>query len=118
MIQFDDTKNVIDRMASAYNLKTMKALCEYFEVGISVLANRVVRNTFPAEYVIQCSLETGADLLWLCTGQGESGINGVHVIKKIVLSDDVLEKLERLNTLKEKGAITVDEFNILKANLI
>ncbi|WP_392551213.1 helix-turn-helix domain-containing protein [Orbus wheelerorum] len=118
MIQFDSAKNIIDRMISAYKLKTMKALCENFGVGISVLANRVVRNTIPAEYIIQCALETGADLQWLCSGQGESGIDGVKVVKKIVLSDEILEKLERLNSLKEKGAITLEEFNILKANLI
>ena len=118
MIQFDNTKNIIDRMVSAYKLKTMKALCEYFGVGISVLSNRVVRNTTPAEYIIQCSLETGADLLWLCTGEGEPNIDGVKLEKKsIELSNDDLEKLERILKLKKEEAITDDEYMLLKNSI-
>lgn len=115
MIQFDSAKNIIDRMVSAYKLKTMKALCEYFGVGISVLSNRVVRNTTPAEYIIQCALDTGANLLWLCTGEGEPNIDGIKTKKKsIEFSNDDLEKLERIATLKNSGAITDDEYNLLK----
>ena len=35
------------------------------------MANRYLRDSFPAEWVIQCALETGASLLWLATGQGD-----------------------------------------------
>ncbi|NUF49597.1 hypothetical protein [Gilliamella sp. ESL0250] len=35
-----------------------------------------------------------------------------------ILSDDTLDKLERLNCLKEKDAITDQEFNELKAKLM
>lgn len=118
MVNFDNSKNVVNRMVNAYNLKTVKALCNHFDVGLSVITNRILRNSFPAEYVIQCSLETGANLLWLCTGEGEAGIEGFQPVKKIVLSDDMLEKLERLTALKEKGSITEQEFNLLKGNLM
>ena len=118
MIQFDSAKNIIDRMVSAYRLKTMKALCEHFGVGISVLSNRVVRNTTPAEYIIQCALDTGANLLWLCTGEGEPNIDGIITKKKsIEFSNDDLEKLERIATLKNSGAITDDEYNLLKNSI-
>ena len=118
MIQFDSAKNIIDRMVSAYRLKTMKALCEYFGVGISVLSNRVVRNTTPAEYIIQCALDTGANLLWLCTGEGEPNIDGIKTEKKsIELSSEALEKLERIAALKNSGAITDDEYNLLKNSI-
>ena len=118
MIQFDNAKNIIDRMVSAYKLKTMKALCEYFGVGISVLSNRVVRNTTPAEYIIQCALDTGANLLWLCTGEGEPNIDGIKTEKKsIELSSDALEKLERIAALKNSGAITDDEYQLLKSSI-
>lgn len=118
MIQFDNTKNIIDRMVSAYKLKTMKALCEYFGVGISVLSNRVVRNTTPAEYIIQCSLETGADLLWLCTGEGSPNIEGINTEKKSIEFSTVdLEKLERIAALKNSGAITDDEYTLLKNSI-
>lgn len=117
MIKFDNTKNIIDRMVSAYKLKTMKALCEYFGIGISVLANRVVRNTTPAEYIIQCCLDTEADLLWLCTGQGASGIEGMNEKKSLSFTSNDLEKIERLATLKKEGAITDDEYNLLKNSI-
>lgn len=118
MIQFDSAKNIIDRMVSAYRLKTMKALCEYFGVGISVLSNRVVRNTTPAEYIIQCALDTGANLLWLCTGEGEPNIDGIKTEKKsIELSSEALEKLERIAALKNSGAITEDEYKLLKNSI-
>ena len=118
MIQFDSAKNIIDRMVSAYRLKTMKALCEYFGVGISVLSNRVVRNTTPAEYIIQCALDTGANLLWLCTGEGEPNIDGIKTEKKsIELSSEALEKLERIAALKNNGAITDDEYQLLKGSI-
>lgn len=29
-----------------------------------------MRDTFPADWIIQCSLETGASLTWLTTGNG------------------------------------------------
>ena len=118
MIQFDNAKNIIDRMVSAYKLKTMKALCGYFGVGISVLSNRVVRNTTPAEYIIQCALDTGANLLWLCTGEGEPNIDGIKTEKKsIELSSEALEKLERIAALKSSGAITDDEYQLLKGSI-
>lgn len=118
MIDYDNSKNVINRIFTAYNLKTIKSLADKWGLTASVIGSTVQRNTFPSDFILKCVLDTGADINWLCTGQGESGIDGVHAVKKIVLSDDMLEKLERLNALKEKGAITADEFNILKANLI
>ena len=118
MIQFDSAKNIINRMISAYKLKTMKALCEYFGVGISVLSNRVVRNTIPAEYIIQCALDTGANLLWLCTGEGEPCVEGLQVEKKSIdVSTESLEKLERIAALKSSGAITDDEYLLLKNSI-
>ena len=118
MIQFDSAKNIIERMVSAYRLKTMKALCEHFGVGISVLSNRVVRNTTPAEYIIQCSLETGADLHWLCTGEGEPNIDGIKTEKKSRdVSIEALEKLERLGALKKDNLITENEYLLLKNSI-
>ncbi|HHQ6627727.1 TPA: phage repressor protein CI [Serratia fonticola] len=66
-----DTKAVIDRMLLAYGLKTKLALCEALDITASALANRQLRNAFPAEYVLKCALDTGASLRWLTYGQGE-----------------------------------------------
>lgn len=118
MIFTDSSRNIVERMVEAYKLKNIKALSERLGVSLSVVTNRIHRNSTPYDMIVKCSLDTGADLLWLCTGQGEPGIDGVTTVKKIALSDDLLEKLERLNALKEKGGITEQEYNILKANLI
>ena len=117
MVNFDNCKNVVNRMINAYNLKTVKALCNHFNVGLSVITNRILRNSFPAEYVIQCSLETGADLKWLCTGEGDPKIDGVVKKNSIEVSSEDLEKLERLASLKKDNAITDDEYNLLKDSI-
>ena len=118
MVKFDNSKNVVNRMVNAYKLKTVKALCSHFDVGLSVITNRILRNSFPAEYVIQCALETGADLSWLCTGEGETNIDGIKTEKKsIELSSEALEKLERIAALKSSGAITDDEYQLLKSSI-
>ncbi|EKN4704465.1 phage repressor protein CI [Yersinia ruckeri] len=60
----------IDRMLEAYGFNTRQALCEQLGVSASTLANRYLRDTFPADLVIQCALETGVSLRWLTTGEG------------------------------------------------
>lgn len=118
MVNFDTSKNVVNRMVKAYKLKTVKALCNHFDVGLSVITNRILRNSFPAEYVIQCVLETGANLQWLCTGEGEPNIDGIEIEKKsIEVSTEALEKLERIAALKNSGAITDDEYQLLKSSI-
>ncbi|MCX8578563.1 helix-turn-helix domain-containing protein, partial [Gilliamella sp. B2717] len=84
MIQFDNTKNIVKRILSAYKLKTVKALCLKWGITPGVIASRIQRQTFPADYVIKCMLDTGADLSWLCTGEGESGIDGINTEKKSI----------------------------------
>ena len=118
MVKFDNSKNVVNRMVNAYKLKTVKALCSHFDVGLSVITNRILRNSFPAEYVIQCALETGADLSWLCTGEGEPNIDGIKTEKKsIELSSEALEKLERIAALKKDNLITESEYQLLKGSI-
>lgn len=60
----------IDRMIEAYGFTTKQALCDQLGISSSTLANRYLRDTFPADFVIQCALETGVSLRWLTTGEG------------------------------------------------
>lgn len=64
-------KEAIKRLMEAYGFNTQVALVEHLEASKSTMANRLLRDSFPADWVIQCALETGASLLWLATGQGE-----------------------------------------------
>jgi hypothetical protein len=118
MINFDNSRNVINRILSAYKLKTVKSLADKWSITASVIGSRVQRNTFPADFVIKCILDTGADLQWLCTGEGEPNIDGIKTEKKsIELSSEALEKLERIAALKNSGAITDDEYQLLKGGI-
>ena len=65
-------KAAIDRMVEAYGFKTKQALCDQLGISSSTLANRYLRDTFPADYVIQCALETGVSLHWLVSGEGNN----------------------------------------------
>ncbi|MGP2485628.1 phage repressor protein CI [Pantoea ananatis] len=64
-------RDAINRLIEAYNFSTRQQLCDHLSVSKSTMANRYLRDSFPAEWIIQCALETGVSLLWLATGQGE-----------------------------------------------
>ncbi|EBM2210693.1 phage repressor protein [Salmonella enterica] len=64
-------RETIKRLMTAYGFNTQIALVEHLEASKSTMANRMLRDSFPADWVIQCALETGISLLWLTTGQGE-----------------------------------------------
>jgi phage repressor protein C with HTH and peptisase S24 domain len=68
-------RDAINRLIKAYNFSSRQQLCEHLSVSKSTMANRYLRDSFPAEWVIQCALETGVSLLWLATGQGEMYTN-------------------------------------------
>lgn len=63
-------KEVIARILEAYGFTTRIALCKQLGVSQSTMANRYARDTFPADWVIVCHLETRASLIWLSTGKG------------------------------------------------
>ncbi|EAN8470725.1 CI repressor [Salmonella enterica] len=69
-------KAVIERLVHAYGFSTRQALCEQLGVSKSTMASRYMRDIFPSDWVIQCSIETGASLEWLSFGEGEMFPNG------------------------------------------
>lgn len=118
MIEFDNCRDVINRTLLAYKVKTVKALCLKWGITPSVIASRIQRNSMPADIVLRCVMDTGANPQWLCTGEGESGIEGLEIEKKsIEVSTEALEKLERIAALKSSGAITDDEYQLLKSGI-
>ena len=73
--------DVLNRVCEAYGFKTKIALADHIGIASSSLAMRYKRDNFPADIVVRCMAETGANLEWLATGIGPK-ING-----------DVLESL-------------------------
>ncbi|NUF27036.1 helix-turn-helix domain-containing protein [Gilliamella sp. ESL0254] len=108
--------DVLDRVLKAYGFKTKLMLANHLNISSASLVQRYKRDQFPSDIVVRCMAETGASLEWLANGEGEFLPN--EKSKEAVLTDETLEKLERLANLKEKGAITDQEFNELKAKLI
>ncbi|WP_047706757.1 phage repressor protein CI [Plesiomonas sp. ZOR0011] len=66
----DGGKEPIERIMAAYGYTSRLALCKHLDVSQSTLANRVSRGNFPADWVLICSMETGATLEWLIYGKG------------------------------------------------
>lgn len=63
-------QKVIERILKAYGFTSRQALCNHLGVSQSTMANRYARNTFPSDWVVICSMETGASLRWLSSGEG------------------------------------------------
>lgn len=61
---------VIERILTAYGFTTRQSLCNHLGISQSTMANRYARNTFPSDWTIICSIETGASLEWLISGKG------------------------------------------------
>lgn len=64
-------KKVIERLVEAYGFTTRQALCDHLGVSKSTMATRYMRDIFPADWVLQCAIETGSSLEWLSFGKGK-----------------------------------------------
>ena len=113
-------KEAIHRLMAAYDFKSRQQLCDHLGASKSTMANRYLRDSFPAEWVIQCALETGVSLLWLTTGQGEpssnidseKNINFVNSGKVKLLSDLISPEIDKVTltggSLVEAGKAIID----------
>lgn len=62
-------QQVITRILDAYGFKTRQALCDHLGISTSTMGTRWMRDIFPADWVIQCSIETGVSVEWLSFGK-------------------------------------------------
>ncbi|MEX9822907.1 phage repressor protein CI [Raoultella planticola] len=87
-------KKVIERLVEAYGFTTRQALCDHLGVSKSTMATRYMRDIFPADWVLQCAMETDISLKWLSFGEGKkkdlSKTDSLLIPKKL-LSDGKLE---------------------------
>ncbi|HBM3291158.1 TPA: phage repressor protein CI [Klebsiella michiganensis] len=63
-------QQVIERILSAYGFNSRQALCNHLGISQSTMANRYARDTFPADWVVICGIETGVSVEWLAFGTG------------------------------------------------
>ncbi|HHW7484398.1 TPA: phage repressor protein CI [Escherichia coli] len=96
-------QKVIERILVAYGFTSRQAFCNHLGISQSTMANRYARDTFPADWVIICSIETGASIDWLASGIScESS--------SVLLNDERLahtksDDLDRTNSIAQKFPI-------------
>lgn len=68
-IDFDGVKEVLERILVSYGVKSRVDLASLIDVPLPTINNWVARGSIPGNYIIQCAVETGADIKWLVTGE-------------------------------------------------
>ncbi|EPE0365239.1 phage repressor protein CI [Escherichia coli] len=93
-------QQVIDRILQAYGFTSRQAFCNHIGISQSTMANRYARDTFPADWVVICSMETGVTVEWLAFGTDcinesvshQHELNDEHETKKISNCDKMVRK--------------------------
>ncbi|WP_337038124.1 MULTISPECIES: phage repressor protein CI [Pseudescherichia] len=61
---------VLHRLLLAYGFTMQKQLGDLLGLSSGTISTWVRRNHFPGDVVVACALDTGVDLKWLATGEG------------------------------------------------
>lgn len=61
-------KDVIDRILISYGVRTRQAYSDLAKIPLPTISNWAKRGKVPGDYIVQCALDTGADLKWLTEG--------------------------------------------------
>lgn len=65
----DDVREILERILSSYEVKTRQAYADLKNMPIGTINNWLKRGNIPGDHLIECALDTGADLRWLRDGQ-------------------------------------------------
>ncbi|WP_077777293.1 phage repressor protein CI [Escherichia coli] len=113
-------KKVIERLVEAYGFTTRQALCDHLGVSKSTMATRYMRDIFPADWVLQCVVETGTSIDWLVSGKGELKTTAVNSLvdvetrelkngEAIALGMHKIDPVFLLNEIKSALAIKINQ---------
>lgn len=64
-----DAKGILERILTSYGVRSRPELAVKLGIPLSTIQNWVSRNSLPGDYVVQCMLDTGAELKWLMSGE-------------------------------------------------
>lgn len=103
-------EHVLDRICEVYGFAQKIQLARHFNIAASSLQNRYTRGAISYDFIVHCSLETGANVEWLLTGKGEklSG-NGIEASKE---SEEITVKSF---TLSEGRLVEISDLRISKS---
>lgn len=93
--------DVLDRICEAYGFSQKIQLANHFEIASSSLSNRYTRGAISYDFAAHCSLDTGASLRWLLTGEGgafacNEVLTEIKGIETFTLSEEKLKSDEPL----------------------
>lgn len=96
--------DVLDRICEAYGFSQKIQLANHFDIASSSLSNRYTRGAISYDFATHCALETGANLRWLLTGEGQPFTSSVVAedsksIELFTLSEEIL---------KSDGSLKID----------
>lgn len=94
--------DVLDRICEAYGFSQKIQLANHFDIASSSLSNRYTRGAISYDFAAHCALETGANLRWLLTGEGEAFVNNressdAKRIDGFTLSEEILKSDKQLS---------------------
>ncbi|HDS6530752.1 TPA: phage repressor protein CI [Klebsiella aerogenes] len=94
--------DVLDRICEAYGFSQKIQLANHFDIASSSLSNRYTRGAISYDFAAHCALETGANLRWLLTGEGQPFTSSVVAedsknIELFTLSEEILKSDGSLN---------------------
>jgi len=94
--------DVLDRICEAYGFSQKIQLANHFDIASSSLSNRYTRGAISYDFAAHCALETGANLRWLLTGEGEAFVNNressdAKRIEGFTLSEEILKSDRQLS---------------------
>lgn len=68
-IENANASNVLERILSAYGFTMQKELAEHLDIAKSNVAGWLQRGQIPGNVIVQCALDTGAEVSWIVTGE-------------------------------------------------
>lgn len=103
-------EHVLDRICEIYGFAQKIQLARHFNIAASSLQNRYTRGAISYDFIVHCSLETGANVEWLLTGKGEK-LSG----NSLTASVDSEELIIKSFTLSEGRLIDGSDLRISKS---
>ncbi|QUT00615.1 phage repressor protein CI [Proteus terrae] len=67
----NETRDALDRICEAYGFTSRLQLAIYLGKTASYVNNKVARNSFPYDLIVECALQKGVSLRWLVSGEGK-----------------------------------------------
>ncbi|MFW5403061.1 helix-turn-helix domain-containing protein [Pectobacterium carotovorum] len=64
-----NAEEVLERLYASYNVSSQKALAEVMKIHPGNVSNWMQRGSVPSSAILSCAIDTGADLIWLLTGE-------------------------------------------------